>query len=64
MTGQKKKKGVNEQEWIDRLTKKEEKKKGYEDPNTTFKPQLSKKNRETIRKERVEECLRRTDSRL
>jgi hypothetical protein len=29
---------VDEKVWIERLTKKEEKKKVYEDPNTTFKP--------------------------
>ena len=28
----------NEKEWLERFTKKEEKKKTYEDPNTTFKP--------------------------
>ena len=29
---------VDEKVWIERLTKKDEKKKAYEDPNTTFKP--------------------------
>lgn len=39
MAGQKVKKGtINEKEWLERFTKKEEKKKTYEDPNITFKP--------------------------
>jgi hypothetical protein len=29
---------LNEKEWIERMTKKEEKKKDYQDPNNTFKP--------------------------
>lgn len=33
----------NEKEWIVRFTKKEDKKRTYEDPNNTFKPQISKK---------------------
>jgi hypothetical protein len=28
----------NEKEWVERFTKKEDKKKIYEDPNATFKP--------------------------
>jgi hypothetical protein len=34
---------LNEKEWVERFTKKEEKKAQYTDPNTTFKPALSKK---------------------
>ena len=51
MAGQKVKKGVyNEKEWLERFTKKEEKKKGYQDPNTTFKPQLNKNTEKLLSK--------------
>lgn len=33
---------MNEKEWIERFTKREDKKKQYVDPHTTFKPQISK----------------------
>jgi hypothetical protein len=35
---------------VERLTKKEEKKKTYEDPHVTFKPQISKKTEKMIEK--------------
>lgn len=45
------KKGTyNEKEFLDRFTKKEEKKSTYKDPNTTFTPQLSKKTEKLLSK--------------
>jgi ribosomal protein L25 (general stress protein Ctc) len=41
---------VDEKVWIERLTKKEDKKKGYEDPHNTFKPQISKQTEKMIAK--------------
>lgn len=43
---------MNEQEWIERLTKKEGKKKLYEDSNITFKPQLSKNTEKLLEEKR------------
>ncbi len=39
---------LNEKEWVERFTKKEEKKKTWQDPNTTFKPQISKKTEKML----------------
>ena len=49
MPGSKNKKTItNEKEWIERFTKKEDKKPKYQDPNTTFKPQISKKTEQLL----------------
>ena len=39
-----KKTGYDEQEWLDRFTKKDHKKAEYQDPNMTFKPSINKKS--------------------
>jgi hypothetical protein len=44
-----KKSQLNKDEWIQRFTKKELKKKLYEDPNTTFKPELNKKTAKILK---------------
>ena len=41
---------LNEKEWLERFTKKEEKKATYQDPHTTFKPQISKKTEKILAK--------------
>ncbi len=51
MAGGKKKAQTQEEEkvWIDRLSKKEEGKNKYEDPNSTFKPAISKKTEKMLK---------------
>ena len=49
--GTKKQGKIDEKEWIERFTKKVEKK-TYEDPNITFKPKISKKTEELLTKKR------------
>ncbi|CDW84802.1 UNKNOWN [Stylonychia lemnae] len=44
----KQKQTFNEHEWLERFTKKEEKKKTYDDPNNTFRPQISKKAQQML----------------
>ena len=39
---------LTDKEWVERFTKKEEKKKAWVDPNTTFKPQISKKTEKIL----------------
>jgi hypothetical protein len=41
---------INEKEWIERFTKKEDKKEAYKDPNVTFKPQISKQTQKILDK--------------
>ena len=43
-----KKTTLSESEWIERFTKKEEKKHTYDDPNATFKPKISKNTEKII----------------
>jgi hypothetical protein len=40
----------NEQEWVDRFTKREAKKATYQDPNTTFKPTITKRAEKLAKK--------------
>ena len=46
----KKKSTLNQKEWIERFTKKEEKKKTYLNPNETFKPVLNKNTEKMLSK--------------
>ncbi len=39
---------LDEKAWVERFTKKEDKKPKYHDPNTTFKPQISKKSEKIV----------------
>ncbi len=44
------KSSLNKTEWLERFTKKEDKKKAYQDPNITFKPTLNKKTEKLLSK--------------
>lgn len=46
----KKKPVMNEKAFVERFTKKQEKKVDYKDPNTTFKPSISKQTKKILEK--------------